>query len=107
MALKPLDLQTLFGHMNEVGKNQSQLKESIAAQQNFEAKKLVEQELQKDKSVNQTEESQESGKISDQEKEESAEQNASSKERQKEETQKVQREEIKDPNLGQNIDLLG
>jgi len=106
MALKPLDLQTLFGHMNEVGKHQSHIKDSVAAQQNFEAKKLVEQELQKDKSVNQAEESQESGKISDQEKEEAPGENASNKKR-KEEEEAPEREEIKDPNLGQNIDLLG
>lgn len=106
MALKPLDLQTLFGHMNEVGKSQSQIKESLAAQQNFEANKLVEQELLKDKSVNQTEESQESGKVSDQEKEESSGQNPGKKEKQKDEETR-EREEIKDPDLGQNIDLLG
>lgn len=106
MALKPLDLQTLFGHMNEVGKNQTHIKEAMAAQQNFEAKKLVEQELQKDKSVNQTEESQESGKVSDQEKEESSGQSSGKKEQQKED-ESPEREEIKDPNLGQNIDLLG
>lgn len=104
MSLKPLDLQTLFGHLNEVGKHQSHLKNSIAAQQTDEARKLVEQEIQRDHSVNQATEDQETGKVDE---EGNPQQQAESEKERKEEEEQKQKEEIRDPNLGQNIDLLG
>lgn len=104
MSLKPLDLQTLFGHMNEVGKHQSHIKDSLAAQQSFEAKKQVDQELQKDHSVNKATEDQETGKVDDQGQQPQEE---SSNEKDKEEQETEHKEEIRDPDLGQNIDLMG
>ena len=105
MSLKPLDLQTLFGHMNEVGKNQSMIRDSMAAQQAFEAKKQIEQELEKDSSVNRTAEDQEAGKVDEQG--QPGEQNQKKRDSRRGENPSEEREEIRDPDLGQNIDLMG
>ncbi|MDC7220140.1 MAG: hypothetical protein PQJ59_09380 [Spirochaetales bacterium] len=109
MALTPLDLQTLFVKMNQVNREQAHLKGAEAQEQSFEAKKLVEQEIQKDSSVNRgADEGDMDNRIKDRE-EQTAEEREE-KERKKKEADEKDREEkeyIKDPNLGQNIDLMG
>ncbi|MDA3850363.1 MAG: hypothetical protein PF447_03745 [Spirochaetaceae bacterium] len=106
MSLNPLDLQTLFSHSNEVGKHQSHVKAAANEQQRFEAQKLINQELQKDKSVNSLTEDQETGKVDDNQSNASSGDTAQEKKDQSKDDS-TDSEKIKDPNLGQNIDLLG
>ena len=54
MPIQPLDLQTLFAHINQVGKEQAALKEGLAAQQAAHANELIKEMKHQDESVNKT-----------------------------------------------------
>ncbi|OQY34521.1 MAG: hypothetical protein B6241_04430 [Spirochaetaceae bacterium 4572_59] len=106
MSIKPLDLQTMFVRLNDVGKEQSHNQQASALQQNQEARKLVEQELQRNSSVDASKEDKESRKVDDKEadsgkKEEGHQQAASAKEEKKK--QKI----VQDPEMGIHIDISG
>lgn len=107
MSIKPLDLQTMFVRLNEVSKEQSQNQHASALQQNQEARKLVEQELLKNSSVNVTEEDKETSKVDEKEekeqkKEEQRRHSASSETR-----EDPKKEVVKDPEMGIHIDISG
>ncbi|MBN2655471.1 MAG: hypothetical protein JXR86_00305 [Spirochaetales bacterium] len=107
MAITPLDLQTMFVRLNEVGKEQNHLKEAVASQQAAGAKELKEQELRQDKSVNKAEEDKEAQKLKE---EGGGEKNgADSREREKSEEQSArpQRKVFSDPEMGSHIDISG
>ena len=108
MSIKPLDLQTMFVRLNEVSREQSQSQHAGALQQNDEARKLVEQELQQDSSVNATKEDQESRKIEDKEA------GGGQQEQEKEQAagdgkteEKRKKEIVQDPDMGKHIDISG
>lgn len=107
--IKPIDIQTIFLKMNEVGKEQNQQKELAAMQQSQEAKNQIQKEIMGDHSVNQARQDGESEKIKDKESEASAGgQEKENKERKNKE--KVPEEELvkaEDPDLGQHIDITG
>ncbi|MDC7223101.1 MAG: hypothetical protein PQJ60_05125 [Spirochaetales bacterium] len=108
MALTPLDLQTLFVKMNEVNREQAHLKGAEAQEQAFEAKRLVEQEIQKDSSVNKSpEESDMDNRIKDKEEQHREEEERKGKKKPHDEEEQEKKEYIKDPDLGQHIDLMG
>ena len=114
MAVNPLDLQVVFAQMNQVGKQQALIKESEVIRQD-QASEQAHKEGEKDASdVPKTKDLSEGpGKIKDGEKKK----NASNRERQfnkekKDDTKDKDRyvdksEEIKDPNLGHNIEIVG
>ncbi len=52
MPIQPIDLQTLFAHINQVGKDQAVLKEGQAAQQAAHANELIKEMKHQDESVN-------------------------------------------------------
>lgn len=107
MALSPLDLQTLFVKMGEVAREQAHLKGAEAQEQAFEAKKLAEQERQKDSSVAKAaEESEMDNRIKDGEKG-GAESGEGGSKREEPDEEKPEREYIRDSHLGQHIDLIG
>lgn len=54
MSIKPIDLQTLFMHMNQVGRDQAQQKQGLHLQQIIAGSELVREAEQKDSSVNET-----------------------------------------------------
>ena len=110
MALTPLDLQTLFIKMNDVNREQAHIKGAEAQEQALEAKRLVDQEIQKDSSVNPGARQEEmDNRIKEKEEQGGGEeQEARDRKKKDEETEdKDNREFIKDPNLGQHIDLIG
>lgn len=95
--------------MNDVNREQAHLKGAVAQEQAFEAKSLVDKEIQKDTSVNPgADEGDMDNRIKDEKKghEDEGKQNKGEKE-EKNEDDHEDREYIKDPNLGQNIDLIG
>jgi len=105
MAITPLDLQTVFVRLNEVSKQQSHSQHASALQQELEARKLVEQELQKNSTVPGTQEDQESGKV---EEEEDRNQGGDKKQGSPRETRENPKKEIvKDPEMGKHIDISG
>ncbi len=106
MSITPLDLQTLFVRLGEVGKEQNHLKEAVASQQAAGAKQIKENELKQDSSVNKAEEGREDKKIQDEEKEEQQKQKESEKEEEKEGSA-AKKNIFKDPEMGSHIDISG
>lgn len=107
MAITPLDLQTMFVRLNEVGKEQNQLKEAVAAQQAAGARELRDQEIRQDNSVNRTEEDQEAGKVKDEGEKEQQEKNASREKEQEKENPSRKKQVFSDPEIGSHIDISG
>lgn len=108
MSIKPLDLQTMFVQMHNVGKAEANEKNAAHLQQLNEGQALVEKELKNDHQVNKTTENEESEKIKDKEKEpEAAEQKHNEKHEENEEEQKENNQWLDDPEKGQNIDISG
>lgn len=106
MSITPLDLQTLFVKMSQVGKEQAAIQKSVENQQNREANHLVKQEMNRDHSVNKTEEDKESQSIDDN----GSGTGSSSSGGKKEESEDKSGEKPKyftDPKRGHNIDISG
>ncbi len=108
MSIKPIDLQTLFMHMNQVGKEQAQQKEGLHLQQLAMGSELVKETEQRDKSVNETE----STSDGPEEVHEDQEQSQGGKKKRKKEEEETQNEKssrkyYSDPDLGKNIDISG
>ena len=108
MSIKPLDLQTMFVRQIEVSKEQSHNQQATALQQNQEARKLVEQELQQDSSVNATKEDRESQKVGDKEAgSEKQEEKRKMAGTEKKEEEKKKQQVYQDSEMGKHIDISG
>ena len=113
MSVNPLDLQVVFTQMNQVGKQQSLIKENEVIRQD-QASERVKKDGEKDaEDVPETKDLSEGpDKIKDQSDKKSPSNKEKNKKRdedldKKKEKENIQSNEIKDPNLGQNIDILG
>ena len=112
MSVNPLDLQVNFTQMNQVGKQQSMQKDSEVLRQD-QASQMVNKEGEKDAEyVPETKDLSEGpGKVKD--KEEKSNKRNKNKKSEKEEKNEEKEEEIdesknlKDPDLGQKIDIMG
>lgn len=107
MSIKPLDLQTLFTKMAQVGKDQALIQKSVENQQSREANHLIKKENNRDHSVNKAEEDKETQNIKD--KESSSGDSSSDTERKKnsEEQNNEKNRYFTDPKRGHNIDISG
>jgi hypothetical protein len=106
VSITPMDLQTLFLRLNQVGKEQNHLKEAVASQQAADAKQIKENELRQDHSVNKVEEDREIEKLKDDEKNNQQSQNESENEHD-EAQDSVTKKVFKDPEIGSHIDITG
>ena len=109
MPLLPIDLQTLFAQMNQVGKEQAVQRDGSILQQSLQGSEIVKRTEQQDNSVNETKQVGE-GLEKIKEKRRNAEKRE--KKRREEEKKKVEKTSNKDnlfndPNLGQHIDIVG
>ncbi len=106
MSVLPIDMQILFSQMNQVGKEQAIQKEGNAIHQSLQGMELVKTTEQQDNSVNQSKEvgnGVERLKNSEKKKQEERE-----KEKQEKEKRAQQKKAVfADPDLGNNIDILG
>jgi hypothetical protein len=105
MSITPLDLQTIFLRLNEVSKAQSHDQHASALQQNLEAKKLVEKELQNNSSVNQLQEDKEASKVEERHDNKQKEEKRQTGSKENKEDPKL--EVVKDPEMGNHIDISG
>lgn len=110
MPLQPIDLQTLFAHLNQVGKQQAALKDGVVLQQVIKGNELAKESRMKDETVNQTQETQEeSAKVKDRQSEQGGgtyqEERGRKKDEEKED--KTKKNFYEDPALGKNIDISG
>lgn len=106
MSITPLDLQTLFVRLNDVGKEQNHLKEAVASQQAAGAKQIKENELRQDRSVNKAEEDREIQKAKDEENNNQQNRKESGNEKE-EDNPPVSKKVFKDPKIGSHIDISG
>jgi len=113
MSLQPIDLQTLFVRLSQIGKEQAARKESQVLQQEARGNELARQAKLNDESVNQTNElKDESGKV--REKKEGStgspgHEHSETEEQRREGRgeEKKKRNVFEDPALGKNIDISG
>jgi hypothetical protein len=114
MSVNPLDLQVIFSQMNQVGKQQTLMKESQVLRQDHASELLIKDGEKEAEDVPQNKDvSQGPGKIKD--KEEKNRKKSSKEDEQKEKQKKDEKKieskdtsnDLKDPNTGQKIDILG
>lgn len=109
MSIRPIDLQTLFMHMNQVGKEQAQHREGVLLQQATMGSELVQESEHADSSVNQTQATSEGPEEVHEDEERSGGRRRRRKKRQGESAEDPHNESkyYKDPDLGNNIDITG
>ena len=108
MPVQPIDLQTLFAHINQVGKEQAVLKEGLAAQQAAHAKELIKETMHQDESVNKSAKAdEENQKIHDEDKSGNQGEKGAGKQKEKASEEKKKINVFTDPDLGKNIDISG
>lgn len=110
MPLLPIDLQTMFSHMNQIGKEQALQKDVSPLQQSLQGAEIAKDSKEKDTTVNETDEVGEGlEKIKDEEKKKGSEQGTgqNTKEKVKEDENSEQKEVFKEPYLGHHIDIIG
>ena len=108
MPIQPIDLQTLFAHINQVGKDQAVLKEGLSNQQAAHAKELIKETIHQDESVNKSGKTdEENQKIHDEDRTGNQGEKGEEKQKEKEFEQKKKMNVFTDPDLGKNIDISG
>jgi len=106
MPITPIDLQTLYAQLNQIGREQAQNKQTPEIQASLQQLQQIQELKEKDDSVNQNKDIGEGlQNIKDEEKREKQ------KRQEKRFSSKEQGQEVKevfnDPNLGQHIDIIG
>ncbi len=105
MSIQPIDLQTLFSHMNQVGKEQAELKDGIVQSQNTQGSEILKKAEHEDHSVSekkQTEEEALNVKEEGKKKKKYKEGKKNKKNKKKE-----GKDFFKDPDLGHHVDISG
>jgi hypothetical protein len=109
MAIQPIDLQTLFLRMNQIGKEQGLMREIAAQHQSLQSSQFVKETEHKDHSVNQLEDMTEGSNKTDEDG--SGGQRRKSGTAEEEEKKKQLKEKnqkfMQDPDLGHHIDISG
>ncbi|NOY10082.1 MAG: hypothetical protein GXP33_14715 [Spirochaetes bacterium] len=107
MSVLPIDLQTLFAQMNQVGKEQAIQKNISPLHQSLQGTEIAKQTEEKDKSVNETKDVGEGlEKIKDEQKKGKKKEAPKRKDENRQEKKK-ENGIFKDPDLGRHIDIVG
>ena len=108
MPLLPIDLQIMFSHMNQVGKEQALQKDVSPLHQSLQGMEIAKNSKEKDTTVNETDQVGEGlDKIKDKEKKKGKEQGNEKRKKEKEGKNAKQKEFFKEPYLGHHIDIIG
>lgn len=106
MSIQPIDLQVLFARLNMIGREQSALRNSIVQAQAVAASEIAERSEEEDRRVSELSTEEEGPEqISDEN--ESKGQNQEQASENEEEPERPRQEVLRDPDLGQNIDISG
>lgn len=106
MPIQPIDMQTLFMRLNQIGKEQAILREAAHLAQAQTAGELVRESETQAHSVNQTRELEE-GLEGVNEEEQGGEQRHAPEHERGRKKPGTEREIFRDPDLGSNIDIVG
>lgn len=109
MSIQPIDLQTLFVRLSQVGREQSALKQSIIQNQEVAGREIAERSRQVGESVQESEEVSEGPETVDDDGNPSQQHAAGHHEHPHGEgtSEESEQDLFRDPDLGQNIDLEG
>jgi hypothetical protein len=111
MAIQPIDLQTLFTQMDKVGKDQSNQKEGLQVRQDVHNIHQQQKQEQRIQSVNEAQDTgQGAERIKDRNRKNNSGQDESSEKERENPEDEIEESKInfvKDPALGQNIDVSG
>ncbi len=109
MPLLPIDLQTLFAQMNQVGKEQAVQRDVSILQQSLQGSEIVKKTEHQDTSVNETKQVGEGlEKIKEEKKNAERRENKRKREREKKVRKTIGKNELfNDPDLGQHVDIVG
>ena len=110
MAIQPIDVQTLFAKLNQVGKEQAAMKDISAMHQAAQNTEAIKEGDQKSHTVNKPEDLAEGPrKINEEapEKQQSEEQQENEEEKQAAGEKNEENEIFQDPDLGKHIDISG
>jgi hypothetical protein len=107
VPLLPIDLQTLFSQANQVGKEQAVQKEASPTHQSLQGAQLVQKTEQRDNDVTETPTTEEGAeKIKDRERRAGRRGNRGGKEPKKSAAPApAEKDVVRDPALGRNIDI--
>ena len=104
----PIDLQTMFAHMNQVGREEAVQRQVSPEAQSLQAMNLVRRTEERDKSVNEANEVSEGAEKVQEEEERRAKQRQEKGERKaRRATAGSESEIFRDPALGRHIDIEG
>lgn len=108
MAIKPIDLQTLFVKLDEVSRQQSITREQSALQQAQAAKAQVDKEIEEDRRVIETAEDREAEAVKDDEESRAdADRRENGNDEERAGGDEEGREIITDPDIGRHVDISG
>ena len=110
MSIQPIDLQTLFMRLNQVGKEQAVMKEASHLAQSAQGSEIARKSEAQAKTVNETrdlEEGPDGVKEEEQRGGRPAGENSDEQSQAAEEKERQQRNTFQDPELGTKIDLSG
>lgn len=109
MSIQPIDLQTLFVRLSQVGREQSALKQAILQNQEVTGREIAERSRQAGESVQESEEVSEGPETVDDDGNPSQQYPAPHQQHADAEgsSEESSDELFRDPDLGQNIDLEG
>ncbi len=108
MPIQPIDLQVLFAHLSQVGKEQAVLKNAAVIQQAAQANEMVKKSEQQDHSINQTKELEDGPeKIHEDRKKQNEKRGAEGKGEEKKQESSEKEDILRDPDLGHHIDITG
>ncbi|MBN2509609.1 MAG: hypothetical protein JXB03_05005 [Spirochaetales bacterium] len=106
MSIKPIDIQTLFSHINQVGKEQAAQKDALLMQQTVAGSEIAEETQRQDESVNDTKATSDGPGVVDEEGSSSRHQGRKDRKK-RDDSKKEQKQVFTDPNLGTHVDIKG
>jgi len=109
MSIQPIDLQVLFSRLEQMGKEQAAQKDVSVQNQLLQGNELVKKSEHRNHSVNETKEAEQGGvnRLKDEKRRRSSGRSGKEAASDEQENAEPEREVVKDPNLGKNIDLEG
>jgi len=107
MPLLPIDLQTIFAQMNEVGRGEAVQRQVAPEAQALQASQIVKQTEERDNSVNESQQISEGPEEVKEEEQRGERRRGAERERRqkKSDEKKAEPEIFKDPDLGHHIDV--
>ena len=106
MAIAPIDLQTLYTQMDKVSKTVIQQQQGVALQNSMILDAKLQKEIENKDVINETKKDEQMNQIKDRNGSAGNKKNDSKKQNQKED-EKEQSYVIRDPALGNNLDIFG